>query len=200
MTTTGPPSSDTLVSHSPAFTIHPSESGATAVRRLLAMVPERLFFRGGQAVLKNPLASEASVYAYGTDHARLRGRYQRVPQAANRVQVFGEGVVIEGMEWSEVDLVYDRLRQVHDRNLAATAAAQERLDAELRRLAIAAIDAEITVPVNCGQELYDVVQISDSRAGLSATSRRVLGIELRYVATSGRRRPVYQQRLTLGLP
>ena len=39
-------SSPTITDLFPSFTIHPGESGATAVRRLLAMAPDVLFFRG----------------------------------------------------------------------------------------------------------------------------------------------------------
>ena len=49
----------------PAFTVHPGDSGLAAVRRLLAMVPDVIFVRGEFAFLTEPLASEATDYAYG---------------------------------------------------------------------------------------------------------------------------------------
>lgn len=52
----------------------------------------------------------------------------------------------------------------------------------------------IIAPVNCGQQLYDVIDVTDARAGLSAARRRVLGLELVYRA----RRGEYFQRLRLG--
>ena len=52
------------------------------------------------------------------------------------------------------------------------------------------------MPPNCGQELYDVVAITDAPAGLSVAKRRVVGLGLRYVR--GRPAPAYEQRLTLG--
>jgi len=48
--------------------------------------------------------------------------------------------------------------------------------------------------VNCGQELYDVIEVTDAVAGLSAAKRRVLGLALRYSAAAG----TYEQRLRLG--
>ncbi len=65
----------------------------------------------------------------------------------------------------------------------------------LRKAALTAEDGEVAVPVNCGQELYDVIEVADALAGLSAAKRRVLGIGLRY---STGERPVYEQRLSLG--
>jgi hypothetical protein len=53
----------------------------------------------------------------------------------------------------------------------------------------------ITLPVNCGQELYDVVEVTDAGAGLSAARRRVLALAMRY---STGKRPVYEQDVALG--
>jgi hypothetical protein len=50
--------------------------------------------------------------------------------------------------------------------------------------------------VNCGQELYDVVTVTDAQAGLSAVARRVLGLHWRYAMASGR----YDMTLRLGSP
>jgi len=50
------------------------------------------------------------------------------------------------------------------------------------------------VPVNCGQELFDVVDITDSRAGLAAAKRRVVGISVEYRTGP---RPRYAQVLKL---
>ena len=47
-------SSTTITGHSPAFTIHPQEKGTSAIQRLLAMVPDVLFFRGHTGYIKNP--------------------------------------------------------------------------------------------------------------------------------------------------
>jgi len=180
----------------PSFTIHPGESGATAVRRLLAVLPDVIFFRGHFAYIKNPQASEASDYSYGTDHAILRGRYGSQRPQANRVQVFGDGPFVEAFGWDEVEDAYDRVRQVHDLNLDTVSRAQDRADAEMRHQEIASSGGEIVVPVNCGQELYDVISITDGLTGLTDAQRRVLGLSMRYSA--GSRVPVYEQRLSLG--
>jgi hypothetical protein len=50
------------------------------------------------------------------------------------------------------------------------------------------------VPVNCGQQLYDVIDITDDRAGLSGAKRRVMGLLLSYQSTRGE----YEQKLLLG--
>jgi hypothetical protein len=180
----------------PSFTIQPGESGATAARRLLAVVPDVIFFRGHFAYIKNPLADEDSDYSYGTEHAILRGRYGSERPQANRVQVFGDGPFVEAFGWDEIEDAYDRIRQAHDLNLDTVARAQDRADAEMRHQEIASSSGEIVVPVNCGQELYDVIAVTDGSAGLTDARRRVLGLSMRYAA--GGRVPVYEQRLSLG--
>jgi hypothetical protein len=193
-------SSATAADRYPSFTVHPGDSGLTAVRRLLVTLPDVIFVRGEFAFLTEPLASEATDYAYGTqtgaaDHALLAGRYADETPGTNRAQVFGKAVFGERFDWPGVQSVYDRLRQVDDRNLTAVAQAESRADAVLRQAALEAMSGEITVPVNCGQELYDIVEVTDAGAGLSAARRRVAGISLRY---STGERPVYEQRIALG--
>jgi len=188
--------SGAVTSLSPAFTIQPAESGKGAVSRLLAMVPDVLLIAGEYGFLVNPTATQAADYGYGTEHAILEGRYGFRSAFFNRVQVFGQSLMVEEFDWTGVGDVYDRLNQAHDRNLTSTAAAEDRADALLRRQEMQAADDEMLVPVNCGQELYDVVEVTDPRAGLAEARRRVLAMSLRYV--SDRPTPAYDMRLRLG--
>jgi hypothetical protein len=64
----------------------------------------------------------------------------------------------------------------------------------LRQSGIEAAGGSILVPVNCGQQLCDIIDITDTRAGLVAERRRVVGITLDYRP----RRGEYTQRLWLG--
>ncbi|MBI4300612.1 MAG: hypothetical protein HY677_05710 [Chloroflexi bacterium] len=188
--------SASLTGLTPAFTIHPGESGATAVQRLLKMAEDVIFFRGHTACLKYPQSSDHVDYSFGIDHPIREGHYLTAAQDSNRAQAYGSSLFAESFAWSELALVYDRLRQVRDLNLDTVGKAQDRADAELRRAEMAALGGYVAVPPNCGQELYDVVEITDSRAGLATAKRRVLGNTLRYsrLAKGG----VYEQRLYLG--
>ena len=189
-------SSSALNNSYPAFALYPGESGAQAVRRLLALVSDVLFFRGGCGYIRNPQASDAGNYSYGTGHAVIEGLYTGSAQQPNRVQVYGLGLMAESFAWTEINDTFDRLGQVHDLNLSLLSQAQERAEAEMRQAQIAATGGEITVPLNCGQELYDVVDITDARAGLNQAKRRVLGLAWHYASAQGR----YEQSLRLGLP
>jgi hypothetical protein len=180
----------------PAFTIHPGESALTAVRRLLDMVPDVILFVADTAYLVNPQAGDASCYSYGPAHSILKGRYTASAQAANRVQAFGDALVTEDWDWDEVEQVYDRLAQASDLNLDTTDEAHQRGRAMLREAEMESVGGHVIVPMNCGQDLYDVVDITSPEAGLDAAKRRVLRLEHAWAPLAGR----YTLSLGLGAP
>lgn len=126
-----------------------------------------------------------------------RGRYAAASPPSNRAQAFGLGVFAESLDWASVSGQYDRLEQAIDRSLATPAQVQDRADAMLRRALRGTVTGEITAPVNCALELWDVIEVTDPLAGLSAAKRRIAAIELRY---STGERPAYGQTLTLCEP
>jgi hypothetical protein len=189
-------SSETAASHRPAFTIHPGEDGLRAAQRLLAMVPDVALLSGQSALLFERPAAEGAVAAYGTDLPVVQARYADAGLEANRVQVFGQGMLAEGFHWPDIADEFDRLRQVHDLSLTSTALAQARASATLRQEELALVLAELVAPVHCGLELYDVISVTDARAGLAEAAFRVAGLDLRYRRRG--RTPVYEQRLLLG--
>lgn len=65
---------------------------------------------------------------------------------------------------------------------------------ELRHQEVTGKRGEIVVYPNVGQELFDVVTITDGRAGLEATLWRVMGLVEEYDPQKG----VYGQTLDLG--
>jgi len=66
----------------------------------------------------------------------------------------------------------------------------------LRKAALEANPATITIPPNVGQELLDVVEVTDARCGISAQNYRVQAIQTDYDCDQGQ----FDQRLTLGAP
>jgi hypothetical protein len=54
----------------------------------------------------------------------------------------------------------------------------------------------LVIPTNVGQELLDVVEVTDERCGISGEKYRVQGIRTLYDRRQGR----YEQALTLGAP
>ena len=192
--------SSVITGYYPDFTIHVNNRGDTLIRRLLSFVPDVLFIEGNKAYVVNPQSSDSSVYSYGGTHVISGGRYQKGAWGLNRVQVEGydpvgdELVIADSFSWEQIDKLYDRLRQLEDRNIDTVARAEARGLAYLREAEIESVSGAIQIPVNCGQQLYDVIDITDSRAGLGEEKKRVLGIILVYQPHRGE----YQQHLSLG--
>ncbi len=184
----------------PDFTISSDNDGQTVIQKLLSFVPDVLFVEGNKVYLVNPLSSDGSVYSYGGEHQIWEGRYRQGAWGLNRVQVEGydagseELILADSFAWDEIDRLYDRLRQIEDRNIGTVAETQQRGQAYLRQAEIEAAGGHILVPVNCGQQLYDVIEVTDARAGLDAEKKRVLGWVLVYHPQQGE----YRQRLRLG--
>lgn len=195
LTNTG--GSGALASLRPAFTVHPGEDGRTAVQRLLETVPDVLAMTGAAPVVFEPLADAAAVYEFGVAHPIREMMVRQRTPAANYVGVFGQNVSVEQFDWDSLSDVYDRRLQVFDRNLTTDVAAADRASFQLRKAAIAARSDDLVAPPNCGQELHDVVEVTDAAAGLMAARRRVRGISLRYRRAG---RPLYEMRVRLGDP
>ena len=100
----------------------------------------------------------------------------------------------EAFAWDEVPLLGERQRQVHDLNQDTLAKAQSHAADLIRTLDIQSTSGELQVPPNCGQELYDVAEVTDSRAGLSSAKRRVASLELELNRGAGQK---YIQRISL---
>ncbi len=183
----------------PDFAISLGDNGGAVMQKLLSFVPDVLFIEGNKAYLVNPQSSDSSAYSYGGEHLIKEGRYRRGAWEVNQVQVEGEDssgqlVLVNSFAWNEINRLNDRLRQLADRNLDTVAKAQQRAEAYLRQAEIESAGGTILIPVNCGQQLYDVIDITDSRAGLTSAKRRVLGLILLHEP----RRGEYSQHLQLG--
>ena len=184
----------------PDFTIHPGNRGNDIVRRLLSFVPDVIFIEGNRAYIVNPQSSDSSVYTYGEGYSILEGRYRTGAWGFNRVRVEGyapaggTAIIVDSFSWDQIARLHDRLTLVDDRNIDTVARAEERGDAYLRETEIKSVEGMIRVPVNCGQQLYDVIGITDKYAGLSEEKRRIVAITLVYLPERGE----YKQRLSLG--
>lgn len=105
-------------------------------------------------------------------------------------------ILIESLAWGDIERRGDLFRRIDDRNIGTVAEGQERGEAVLRQVEIQAAGGTILVPVNCGQQLYDIIDVTDARAGLTAVKKRVLGLVLVYKPERGE----YRQQVRLGAP
>ncbi|MFN8585323.1 MAG: hypothetical protein U0446_08395 [Dehalococcoidia bacterium] len=188
------PGSNESTVHKPGFTVRAGEDGAAAVRRLLALVPDVLRMRGTLPLLFEPLASDATDYAYGTAHAIEALSVAEGRPAAGWARVFGEGVFAESLDVAALRSGASAALVV-DASLTAQARADVRASTVLRREALAVPRGELVSPPNVGHEVGDVVELTDATLGLNAAKYRVAAWRLRF-ARAGR--PLYEQTLTLG--
>jgi hypothetical protein len=190
--------SPTIAGFYPDFTIHPGENGKTTVRALLSFIPDVIFIEGDQAYLLDPHADDGPVYRYASQGSNfqpiLEGRYRTSSRQTNRVKVQGSGVLVESFDWADIQRSGDILDSVEDSNILNSDMARARAEAVFRKAEIETVSALIRVPVNCGQQLYDVISITDPVLGLSEVRRRILGISFSFVPSKAE----YEQKLILG--
>jgi len=106
-------------------------------------------------------------------------------------------ILEEALDWDLLALAIDQLEQDYDPNLQTAARAQERADALLREASLSRfIGSNLVIPTNVGQELLDVVKVTDERCDISEKNYRVQAIQTDYDRRQGR----YEQRLSLGAP
>ncbi len=178
----------------PAFTVRAGERGATAVRRLLRALPDRLQADGRLLALSEPAADDAVAYAYGANHAILAHTVEAGRPAAGWARVFGSGVFAEAADEAALAEGAGAVVAV-DENLGAQDRAAARAGTLLRQSRLAVERGALLVRPNVAQEPGDVVTVTDAEAGLAAARFRVAGLRLRF-ARGARTR--YEQTLLLG--
>ena len=201
------PRSQPMLNFYPDYTLVPGHRGDTAIRRLLATVPDQLVFRGQDAFVKNPLPAESPSYTYAHperrvgagEHAINAGRYGDAV-TPSRARVIGrdaldQQVIADVIAW-EMQELHDQLIAEYDPNLASHADALERAETLLRTLQTQRTQGTLLVPTNVGQEIADVVEVTDWRAGIVSAPLRVQ----RIIAAYDRRMGRYDQTITLGAP
>ncbi len=184
----------------PDFTIHPDDKGDLVVLRLLSFVPDTIFIEGVRAFLVNPQSGDIPVYTYGQSHLISQGKYHSGSWQTNQVRVdgtdavTGESVITDVFAWEQMALINDRVKMITDRNIGSVTDGRTLAGAYLRKAEIESTAGLISTPVNCGQQLFDVIEISDPQAGLAAAKKRVMGITVSYAPERGE----YEQKLLLG--
>ena len=165
-----------LNNHRPEFLIEESEPLDMVVERLMSHVPDILLGTSSDGfVLRVPSATEESSYIYGSGHGILEARYLDPVPRHSRAIVFGSNHTSDLSNWSDFPALFDRPIHIHDATLDTQEKTDARAHSESRRIAIYPSRGSITVPVNAGQELYDVIELTDPAVGLASAKRRVHG-------------------------
>jgi len=134
-------------------------------------------------------------------HVVLDGQYNIESPAVNRAYVigrdiYGNPVYGTAVDSTELGLVGERLDFQQDPAIPTEAKAADVANAILAKMRLTGKRGVILIPPNCGQELFDVVQITDAGANQSAVKFRVVGIRFEYNPKQAR----YHHKLILGAP
>jgi len=141
-----------------------------------------------------------SLYRY-VWHVVLDGSYAMETPGVNRIYIIGRDAVgnpVYGMsqDAAEMALVGERLDFRQEPAVNGADRAAEVAGSILARMRLSKASGVIVIPPNCGQELWDVVQVWDSAANQTAAKFRVVGIRFEYSPGQAR----YEHRLILGNP
>lgn len=141
-----------------------------------------------------------SLYKY-VWHVVLDGQYSKETPYINRAYIigrdqYGNPVYGTAVDSTELGLVGERLDFQQELAIPTESQASSMASAILSKMRLSKVRGFILIPPNCGQELFDVVQISDSGANQSAVKFRVVGIRFEYNPKQSR----YEHRLLLGAP
>ena len=134
-------------------------------------------------------------------HVVLDGQYATETPGVNRAYIigrnqYGNPVYGTASNTDEIALVGERLDFLPDPAIPTTAQAADVASAVLSRMRLMGKRGVIFIPPNCGQELFDVVEVTDRQANQSAVKFRVVGIRFEYNPGEA----LYLHKLILGAP
>jgi hypothetical protein len=134
-------------------------------------------------------------------HVILDGNYITATPPINRVYVIGrdaDGNPVYGtaVDSTELGLVGERLDFQQELAIPTNSQAEGMANAILSKMRLSGKRGVILIPPNCGQELWDVVQLTDKGANQEAIKFRVVGIRFEYNPKQAR----YHHKLILGAP
>lgn len=192
-------SSDAANNFKPAFEVREGTSYRTAIKNLMKMIPDQVFFREQKVYLRNPTTAEAVDWTYhnliGNALLVFRGKYGTSAWDPNRAEVWGDAFMKTKAEYPQIQKVRERLSRVTIPTYPDLTRAEERADAELRRgEVLTGEESWLSGPVNCGLEPWDKIQITDLNAGVTAIKRRVIRLKTYWNAKHW----TYHQTMTLG--
>jgi hypothetical protein len=189
----------------PDFIINPGTTGDNAINKLLSFIPNRLFIEADTAYLVNPLPDDMPLYSYSAPqidgmHPIVTGRYKTKRPDYNHIRMEGRGsaanqpLIVNCFDYNDIKKCYASFLTAEDSNLDSVDEVSRRGEVLLRRFDMETINGYIEIHPNCGQQVYDVIQITDSYAGLANAKRRVTAFKTVFLPAGGK----YLQTLMLG--
>jgi hypothetical protein len=150
-----------------------------------------------QGTIQQVSIGSPALYKY-VWHVILDGQYATETPDKNRMFIIGRdqyGNLVwgEAHDSAESALVGERLDFQHEIAIPTESQAAGMASAILAKMRLTKAKGVILIPPNCGQELWDLIEISDRVAAQNIHKYRINGIQLIYDHKSGE----YYQRLRL---
>lgn len=187
--------SDLMSTCKPRFVVPAGQDGATALRRLMAHVPDLLRFDGGGTILFRDPGAEQSAFPIGGagEPPVLEGALIKGTAPANLCEVYGDGGVFgRALDLNAIQDMGVRRRVWSDIALLSAGMAEEAADGLLRRAELEGPAGWLRLRPLWGVELWDVLRWT--RWDGSRCDVRVVGVRESF---DTRRRGVYEQRLSV---
>lgn len=187
-------STEASVNYSPAFTVPAGETALSAIRRLVADLPDELVPDLDRVVAIEPLTTDTSGYSYGTDHPIEELELTRERSRLGWARVVGPSIRSERTDATELWRGGPAVVEV-DKNLSVQARADARAATLFRQAANETARGYALARPFAGLEVGDAIDITDAQLGLISAKFRVRALRLRY--DTGRA-PKYDLRAELG--
>ncbi len=183
----------------PAFAIPAGETGSEAAARLFT-VESSIVIPGSDFKYKNPAAGDAADWNYGGSgqHPIVALQLVTAPAAANWVRLQGPDRYSDRQTLAEIYAVGPRLALVRSLDAGTNAKADAYAANAIRRRVVLEQCGELRCPLDAGAELLDVIAITDTQLGLSASKKRIIGLRWRYERGGGKTPARYESTYTLG--
>lgn len=178
----------------PSFAISPGESGAAALKRLLSVATEAV--RADDGIFRVLTLDTTSDYTYGpADHPVSALQLTTAPPPVSWARLQGTSRYAQTAHYASVARWGPVLEQARNLDATTDAAATTYAAAVLERARRLTPAGELTAPANAGQELWDVVTVTEPLLGLTAQKYRVIGLRIEYERGARAR---FDSILTLG--
>jgi len=191
--------SDSMVNFYPAFTIKKGSRGRTAVKKLLSWVRDKLLFRGHYGYIVDLLTTDAVDVTYHSTYDKAqyiyKGKYLSYSPDPNIAEVWDTDLMVERYDWDSIKDVYDRRKVITEPAYPSTTPMIQRAEDEIRMGTYFAPTTNwLIATLHPGLELYDVIEITDEGANVSAMKKRVIGLDCHYRKLKN----LYTQKIYLG--
>ncbi len=184
----------------PCFAITPGETWNTAINRLANVYAFAYRREGSTVIFSERQSTDASVWTYGTETFGIN--WSKTADQSSVIRVIGAptGSTVafaEAVDTAQLAATgRERYRHIVERLLTTSAQCQIKASLIMREEQAHSTTGSISVALNPGLQLLDVLTITDARVGLASQRARVEEIHWHVDMNTG----AYYQQLALTLP